>query len=121
MDEEFGLIEQQAGWRVQGNLSTSEVVGLSYDLIRFVSMEPDGMPVLDHYPKGGKGGEGIQVFHRSRIYQPLTESWVVISTWPRHGFIRINLSSCKTFNQYEVEEWLAERIGPVLQRWSSEL
>ncbi len=121
MDKDFGLIEQQAGWRVQGNLNTSEVVALSYDLIRFVGMQPDGMPTLDRYPKSGKGGEGIQVFHRSRIYEPLTESWVVISTWPLHGFIRVNLSSCKPFHVDAVASFLAQRVGPILMSWSSPL
>ena len=46
----------------------------------FVGMTPDGPPDMRSYPnETGGGGVGDQV------YQPLVESWLVISTWPAHG------------------------------------
>jgi hypothetical protein len=91
------------------------VLNLSRDLITLVGMTPDGPPDVHHYPTGdGKGGEGVQV------YSPLTESWLIISTWPAHGFTRINLSSCTYFNHQIVSAYLRQ-IGDVLTDYHQEL
>ena len=113
--EDFGLTEQQAGWRVHGNMSLEQILKLSYQLIEFVGMTPDGQAIVDRYPKGGKGGKGWQV------YQPLFESWLIISTWPAFNFVRVNLSSCKAFDPSAVGAYLAGEVGPILQEWSSPL
>ena len=109
--DRFGLEEQQAGWRVKGALSLDQCLDLSKKLIAFVGMTPDGLPTVDNYPKGGKGGQGVQV------YQPLFESWLMISTWPAHGFVRINLSSCKPFDAHNVGEFLQAQIGEIDRQW----
>jgi len=68
-----------------------------------------------YYPTGdGKGGEGVQV------YQPLVESWLIISTWPAHGFTRINLSSCQRFDHGAVTSYLG-RMGEVAEDWQQKL
>ena len=115
MTEDFGLTEQQAGWRVHGNMSLEQILRLCHHIIKLVGMTPDGPPIVDRYPKGGKGGEGWQV------YQPLFESWLIISTWPAFNFIRVNLSSCKPFDPTAVGEDLANKVGPVLEEWSNPL
>lgn len=70
---------------------------------------------IRYYPTGeGKGGEGVQV------YQPLVESWLVISTWPAHGFTRVNLSSCKHFDHGAVSSFLG-RVGEILMEWHNSL
>lgn len=108
----FGLEEWQAGWRAEGTMTLQEVLVLAWELVEFVGMTPDGHPVIDHYPKLGRGGVGIQV------YQRLYESWLIISTWPDHGFVRVNLSSCKPFDPYPVERFLESKVGRILARWS---
>jgi S-adenosylmethionine/arginine decarboxylase-like enzyme len=48
------------------------------------------------------------------------ESWLVISTWPAHGFTRINLSSCKQFDHGAVTNYLS-RIGEVVEDWQQKI
>lgn len=57
----------------------------------------------------GKGGHGVQV------YWCWTESFLVISTWPQLGFIRVYLASCKEFLPVIVTKFLEARVGPVLK------
>lgn len=107
----LGEREWQSGWRLAAVPNLQGVLNLSRQLINFVGMTPDGVPDVRYYPNGaGKGGEGVQV------YQPLVESWLVISTWPAHGFTRVNLSSCKSFDHGAVSSFL-RRIGELLAEW----
>jgi hypothetical protein len=111
----LGEHEWQSGWRLAAVPTLQGVLNLSRDLIALAGMTPDGPPDVRHYPTGdGKGGEGVQV------YQPLVESWLVISTWPAHGFTRIHLSSCKYFDHERVSEFV-RRIGGVLMDYRQEL
>lgn len=104
----LGEQEWQSGWRIATIPTLQGVLNLSRQLIAFVNMTSDGPPDVRYYPTGeGKGGEGVQV------YQPLVESWLVISTWPAHGFTRINLSSCKHFDHGTVTVFL-RRLGEIL-------
>ena len=118
--QNLGKQEWQSGWRIQWvpeqDITDLHVVlNLSRDLIAFVGMTPDGHPDVRYYPTGeGKGGEGVQV------YQPLVESWLVISTWPAHGFTRINLSSCQHYDHGAVSNYL-KRIGEVIMEWHNSL
>jgi hypothetical protein len=113
--EVLGAQEWQSGWRLAAVPALQEVIDLSRQLIAFVGMAPDGPPDVRHYPtEAGGGGEGVQV------YQPLVESWLVISTWPAHGFTRVNLSSCKRFDHGAVSSYLG-RIGSVLIDWQNKL
>jgi hypothetical protein len=111
----LGEKEWQSGWRIKAVPTLQGVLNLSRQLIYFVGMTPDGPPDVRSYPnETGGGGVGDQV------YQPLVESWLVISTWPAHGFIRVNLSSCKRFNHGAVTNYLS-RIGDVLMDWHNKL
>jgi hypothetical protein len=111
----LGEHEWQSGWRIDAVPNLQGVLNLSRNLITFVGMTPDGPPDVRHYPtEAGKGGAGVQV------YQPLVESWLVISTWPAHGFTRINLSSCKHFDHGAVTCYLG-RVGEVLKAHHGEL
>ena len=81
----------------------------------FCRDDPGRPPDVRSYPnETGGGGVGDQV------YQPLVESWLVISTWPAHGFTRVNLSSCKRFDHGAVTNYLS-RIGDVLMDWHNKL
>ena len=111
----LGEKEWQSGWRLQVSLSLQEALDLSRELVHFVGMTPDGPPDVRHYPND-TGGGGIG----SQVYQSLVESWLVISTWPAHGFTRINLSSCKRFDHGAVTSYLS-RIGDILMDWHNKL
>ena len=108
----LGETEWQSGWRIQGDLTMGEVISLSQSLIKFINMTPDPPFDLRNYPNAaGCGGVGVQ------LYQPLTESWIVIGTWPQHGFFRINLSSCKPYDFGATTSWLG-RFGKVLRSFN---
>ncbi len=111
----LGLRELQAAWRIEAVPDLDFLLALSRKLIKFVGMTTDGAPDVRHYPNGAvNGGIGIQV------YQPLVESWLIISTWPEHGFTRINLSSCKPFNPSLVTNYLM-KFGKVQMAYVKEL
>lgn len=107
---ELGLVETQWCWRVASlkQLSVNDVIQLARQLIQLAAMTCDGEPDCACYPTvEGKGGHGIQV------YQRLVESFLVISTWPDFGFIRITLSSCKPFDVDVIGKFLEEAVGRV--------
>ena len=113
--QNLGEHEWQSGWRLAAVPTLQGILHLSRQLIHFVDMTPEGPPDVRYYPTGdGKGGEGVQV------YQPLVESWLVISTWPAHGFTRINLASCKHYDHGAVSGFL-RRVGEVLMEWHESL
>jgi S-adenosylmethionine/arginine decarboxylase-like enzyme len=71
-------------------------------VIHAIGMTVDGPPDIREYPnQHGQGGEGVQ------IYQPLVESFMVIGTWPAHGFTRIYLASCKPYEVDKINKLLA--------------
>jgi hypothetical protein len=113
----LGKEELQAGWRVGAVPTLQGVIDLSRHIIAFVGMTPDGSPDVRFYPtQGGKGGEGVQ------LYQPLVESWLIISTWPAHGFTRVNLSSCQPFDPVAVGNFLEKEFQAKIQSfWSAPL
>ena len=111
----LGKEELQAGWRIGAVPTLQGVIGLSKKIIAYVDMTPDGPPDVRFYPtQGGKGGEGVQ------LYQPLVESWLIVSTWPAHGFTRVNLSSCMDFDPVAVGNFLEKEFGSKIQAfWSA--
>ncbi len=114
----LGEKEIVAGWRVENKPSLEEVLALIPRLIRFVDMKPHPHigPHVSYFPTPeGEGGTGHQV------YQILVESWVIIGTWPDHGFSRVVLSSCKGFNPNAVASWLSKEFGMVVKQIWGEL
>lgn len=109
---DLGLQEWQSGWRIKGDLTLQEALDLSKNLIAFVGMEAFEAPDVKYF-NGIKGGVGFQ------FYQTLVESWLIISTWPKHGFFRVNLSSCKYFSHGAVTVFLERLFGAesVLITW----
>jgi S-adenosylmethionine/arginine decarboxylase-like enzyme len=107
---QLGLVETQWCWRVASlkQLSVNEIIQLARQLVKLVGMTCDGEPDCACYPTTeGKGGHGIQV------YQRLVESFLVISTWPDFGFLRITLASCRPFDTKEVSLFLEDAVGKV--------
>lgn len=105
----LGLEETLWGWRVYSKeLTENQIKSLSRKLINLIGMHEDGPPDCTNYPNSsGKGGYGIQ------LYQRLVESSLVISTWPKHGFIRIILASCIPYDPQDVTEFLEKNIGKI--------
>jgi S-adenosylmethionine/arginine decarboxylase-like enzyme len=117
MEKVLGVEELQAGWRIGSVPEDRELIEIAERLIRFVGMTADPPPDIRAYPNTkGRGGLGIQG------YFPLTESWLIISTWPAHGFTRINLSSCKDFDPVAVGNFLGREFkANILESWQARL
>ncbi|MBV6343668.1 S-adenosylmethionine decarboxylase [Candidatus Magnetobacterium casensis] len=95
--------------------SAIHLAKMARDIIDLVGMTIDGDPDIRHYPTPeGNGGQGIQ------LYQPLVESWLILGTWPEHGFLRVNLSSCKPYDIGIVRRYL-ELLGNIEAEWLGEL
>lgn len=105
----LGIDEIQAGWRVRGEFDAARLLLFCEQLIRFVEMTPEGAWDLQYFqPRPERnGGLGLQAYHA------LTESWIIFSTWPQHGFVRITLASCKPFNVKLVRAFIETNLGPV--------
>jgi S-adenosylmethionine/arginine decarboxylase-like enzyme len=104
----FRIVPRPSKWGLLEN--PQSLLRLAWGLIEFIGMTKDGNPDVRFYPANGKGGTGIQ------LYQPLVESWLVVGTWPEHGIIRVNLSSCKPYDHEAVKQWLEEQIGTILKQ-----
>lgn len=108
--EKFGEREDIVLCRVEGVLTREEILELGDNIAALIGMEVVGKPRVDSFPTAeGKGGAGYQV------YWCWTESFLVISTWPKLGFIRVYLASCKSFLPTVVINFLKSAVGPVLQ------
>ncbi len=121
----LGEQELQAGWRIGAVPGDLEVIEIAHRLIRFIGMESDPPDDIRAYPNSeGRGGLGMQGYFslKMRGYFPLTESWLIISTWPVHGFTRVNLSSCKSFDPVAVGNFLKREFkADILEHWSKPL
>jgi hypothetical protein len=113
----LGKDELQAGWRIGAVPRDRVIIEIANRLIRFVGMTEDLPADIRVYPNSkGRGGLGFQG------YFPLTESWLIISTWLAHGFTRINLSSCQPFDPVAVGNFLEKVFDAKIQAfWSSPL
>lgn len=112
MQNVLGLEEIQSGYRIQGEFDLSRILMILDKLIRFVGMSPAGewsykIYGLEESIKGG--GVGVQG------KKDLVESWVIFSTWPIHGFMRVTLASCKPYDYKAVASFLGKELGPVLK------
>lgn len=114
MQTNLGLNEQVSAWRIKTSLSLQGALDLRRDIISFVGMTKDGPPDVRRYPTAaGNGGAGVQV------YQPITESFCIVGTWPEHGFIRVYLASCRPFSHGAVTVFLGKVFGieNILMQW----
>lgn len=106
----FGIDEDVGLWRVGTSLplDLESVRGLGVQIANLIDMNIE-QSMEGVFPKKGKGGHGIQ------IYWEWTESFLVISTWPKLGFLRVYVASCKPFLPVMVSKFLEATVGPVLK------
>lgn len=103
----FGEREDIALWKVAGIFEDSFILDLGKWLADLVGMKIEGSDVKSFPNAQGNGGTGIQ------IYWAWTDSFLVISTWPELGFIRIYMASCKPFVPCLVSKFLKAQVGEV--------
>lgn len=99
---DLGMNERLSCFRFPAVPSKDQCLEIIRIIIQAIGMTVDGELDIRIYPnQDGKGGDGVQ------IYQPLVESFLIIGTWPQHGFIRIYLASCKPYEVDKVDKLLA--------------
>lgn len=105
----FGEREDIALWKVAGVFEDNFILDLGACLADLLGMEVEGTYLKTFLNTQGKGGTGIQV------YWAWTDSFLVISTWPEIGIIRVAMSTCaiEKFLPVMVTKFLEAVIGPV--------
>lgn len=78
---------------LRGRLAAEGWNELLRECLTAMGMTPAGEPAFWRYPTDeGKGGYGMT------ICQPMTESFVVVDTWPDHDGAYLHISSCMRFD-----------------------
>ena len=93
---------------LQGSKSEEEWGTLVWDAVKLLEMDPVGQPEFRHYPIGGKGGTGMTIF------QPITESFLALDTWPDFDGAYLLVNSCKKFDDRQLVHWLEVDQGLVV-------
>ena len=101
----LGSRMHELSFSVRGILGETEWRLFLSDLVKAIGMTPAGVAAHWEYPtQGSKGGVGIT------IVQPLTESAVLVDTWPEHKGAYVRISSCKDFDHVTARDMI-ERYG----------
>ncbi len=99
MSEPLGMTMHVQAVTLRGRLDDKAWLAFAREAVECIGMEPAGDPAVWHYPIGdGKGGLGMT------ICQPMTESHLVIETWPDHDGAYVNIGSCKPFSLHLMSE-----------------
>ena len=78
---------------LRGRLGNIDWRVLMRTCIEAMGMKPGGAAASWFYPTDdGKGGEG------ATICQPMTDSFMVVDTWPDHDGAYLHISSCVRFD-----------------------
>ncbi len=88
---DFGRHMHTQGAVLKGVLSETHWRAFLMRCALDMGMTSAGEPATYRYPMDGKGGNGLT------IMQPITESFLVIDTWPDHDGAYLHISSCKPF------------------------
>lgn len=88
---EFGRRMYGQSLVLRGHLSEEGWKAFLIDCAHAMNMNPVGLPAVYHYPVDGKGGTGMT------ILQPITESFLVIDTWPDFDGAYLRIQSCCMF------------------------
>jgi len=94
---------------VRGKLDETEWQVFVRDAVAAIGMTPAYSQTRHDYPANGKGGNGLQV------YQPITESFIALETWPDFNGAYLIVCSCKPFSAQPLHALLA-RYGLQFER-----
>lgn len=103
----FGLREDVALYRVQGVLKDEDIRRLGQALADLLGMRILDGPMVNNFEEGDGQGAGTG----AQYYWVWGESFLVISTWPELGFVRVYLASCKPFHPWLVTKFLQAMVG----------
>ncbi len=129
--EDLGIQETHLGLRLEALpalcMDIHFLLSLTRRLIQLVDMTPDGRPFVRFYSskktsivvrfkrwcRGFRTSQSLNGGNGIEITQYLVESRVHLTTWPDHGFMRVYLESCKSFNVVTTATWLQGLIGKI--------
>lgn len=87
----FGLRVQTFGLALIGALTEDDWLAFVAQAASAIGMTPAYEAQTWHFPVEDRGGKGLMVV------QPITESFVVVDTWPDHDGAYLHIVSCKPF------------------------
>lgn len=107
-ETELGRRMYARGFVLRGKLSVTKWRQFLRAVAKSMNMTPAGKAAAWRYPLHGKGGCG------TTICQPITESFIVLDTWPDHDGAYLFICSCRQFfpgrdlplviSQFDLEE-----------------
>lgn len=96
-DDALGLRIRTFGLVLRGTLPENRWVQFLHEVALGIGMNAVSPPKVWTYPLDGKGGTG------QTIVLPITESFLVLDTWPDHGGAYLLIGSCRTFRSEDVD------------------
>lgn len=82
---------------LHGALSERRWCNFLSKVVEAIGMTPAALPIVFNFPIAGKGGVGMTIF------QPITESFLVLDTWSDHDGAYLLVCSCKPFESKAID------------------
>jgi len=90
------------GTTLGGSLSIEQWRDFIKQVTSSIGMDAVGDPALWEYPVNDKGGVGFT------LCQPITESFIILDTWPDHGGAYLFVCSCKSFSAEQLRQVIGD-------------
>ena len=91
---------------LRGRVGVRTWKALLVAIARAMDMDPVGEAVVWRYPVYGRNNEGKGGFGQT-IMQPITQSFIVVDTWPDHDGAYLFICSCKRWWPAQLRETIA--------------
>jgi S-adenosylmethionine/arginine decarboxylase-like enzyme len=117
-DPRLGTRMHSFGVVLHGALSDQRWIIFLKAVAKAIGMEAVAEPAVWMYPVDGKGGLG------QTILLPITESFIVLDTWPDHRGAYLFVCSCRSFADADIDlvaESFGLRAGNANARFTAEL
>lgn len=83
---------------LRGRLTVTRWRRFLIECAKAMNMTPAGEAACWGYPLNGKGGKGYT------LCQPITESFLVLDSWPDHDGAYLFIASCRRFAPSKIRE-----------------
>lgn len=105
-----------AGFKITGDIDLEAAEDIAAALIKTLGLSPaPGVHALS-YPTGdGKGGVGFTLF------QPITESFIVVDSYPELKTAYVLVSSCVGFEHAKVQQAIGELGWKIIDEFGRHL
>lgn len=95
-DPVLGQRMHAAGIVLRGQMTNDRWLALLAQVTDAMGMTAAGAPQIFTYPIDGKGGTG------QTIFLPITESFLIVDTWPDHDGAYLFVSSCRSYDVADI-------------------